>query len=82
MFILSQFIKLLSLLFLNRYKNRPKMTFDDTGIPPDQEFELFEDTNGIHEYPIKYVYLVLMINFSCQGSNVINSQSTTKINQS
>uniref|UniRef100_A0A1B6HQ51 PITH domain-containing protein n=1 Tax=Homalodisca liturata TaxID=320908 RepID=A0A1B6HQ51_9HEMI len=32
------------------YKNRPKMTFDDTSVPADQEFELHPDTNGTLEY--------------------------------
>lgn len=37
------------------YKNRPNMTFDDTGIEADQEFELSRDLDGTHEYPIRVV---------------------------
>ncbi|KAK1120822.1 hypothetical protein K0M31_011026 [Melipona bicolor] len=37
------------------YKNRPRMTFDDVTIEPEQEFELCVDTNGIHEYSPKIV---------------------------
>ncbi|BET02691.1 unnamed protein product [Nesidiocoris tenuis] len=32
------------------YKNRPKMTFDDTTAPADQEFDLHPDTTGTIEY--------------------------------
>uniref|UniRef100_A0A069DQI4 Putative thioredoxin-like protein n=2 Tax=Triatominae TaxID=70999 RepID=A0A069DQI4_9HEMI len=32
------------------YKNRPRMTFDDTGLIPDQEFDLHPDTTGTLEY--------------------------------
>lgn len=35
------------------YKNRPNMTFDDTGSTPDQEFELHPDPNGALEYATK-----------------------------
>ncbi|RWS28629.1 hypothetical protein B4U80_05821 [Leptotrombidium deliense] len=38
-----------------RYKNRPRMTFDETSAIPDQQFELTHDTQGINEYPIKAV---------------------------
>lgn len=31
------------------------MTFDDTSLAADQEFELVKDDYGVHEYPIKYV---------------------------
>lgn len=31
------------------------MTFDDTRIKPDQEFDLTRDPNGQFEYPTKYV---------------------------
>lgn len=32
------------------FKNRPKMTFDDTKSKPDQEFELEKDLTGSIEY--------------------------------
>lgn len=32
------------------YKNRPRMTFDDTSLQPDQEFDLHIDTTGTLEY--------------------------------
>ncbi|XP_022193636.1 PITH domain-containing protein CG6153 [Nilaparvata lugens] len=32
------------------YKNRPHMTFDNTGLKPEQEFELQVDENGVLEY--------------------------------
>ncbi|WAR24100.1 PITH1-like protein, partial [Mya arenaria] len=35
------------------YKNRPNMTFDDTGCAPDQEFELHPDPSGVLEYSTK-----------------------------
>lgn len=41
------------LIYINRYKNRPHMVFDDIGISPEQEFELITDLYGIHEYPIR-----------------------------
>ncbi|KAF7997025.1 hypothetical protein HCN44_005302 [Aphidius gifuensis] len=37
------------------YKNKPHMTFDDTSLVADQEFELVKDDYGVHEYPIKVV---------------------------
>ncbi|XP_028128292.1 PITH domain-containing protein GA19395 [Diabrotica virgifera virgifera] len=37
------------------FKNRPKMTFDDTSATPDQEFELVRDTTGAAEYVTKIV---------------------------
>ncbi|KAK7792548.1 hypothetical protein R5R35_008651 [Gryllus longicercus] len=37
------------------YKNRPHMTFDDTSIAPDQEFDLHPDNNGTLEYATKVV---------------------------
>lgn len=35
------------------------MTFDDISTEPEQEFELCVDTNGIHEYSLKYIYLIM-----------------------
>ncbi|XP_070555501.1 PITH domain-containing protein 1-like [Ptychodera flava] len=35
------------------YKNRPKMTFDDTGSEPDQIFEMHPDRTGQLEYVTK-----------------------------
>lgn len=32
------------------YKNRPYMTFDDTSLPADQEFDLHPDSSGTLEY--------------------------------
>ncbi|XP_014248172.1 PITH domain-containing protein GA19395 [Cimex lectularius] len=32
------------------YKNIPRMTFDDTSVPVDQEFDLHPDANGTLEY--------------------------------
>lgn len=29
------------------------MSFDDTAVAPDQEFELARDENGSLEYPVK-----------------------------
>ncbi|XP_026477915.1 PITH domain-containing protein GA19395-like [Ctenocephalides felis] len=40
---------------LRLYKNRPHMTFDDTAVAPDQEFELHRDETGTLEYPTKVV---------------------------
>lgn len=37
------------------FKNRPKMTFDDVGAKPDQEFELERDLTGSIEYSTKVV---------------------------
>nr|XP_012134804.1 PREDICTED: PITH domain-containing protein GA19395 isoform X1 [Megachile rotundata] len=37
------------------YKNRPHMTFDNTAVEPEQEFELCVDTHGVHEYSPKVV---------------------------
>ncbi|XP_067949317.1 PITH domain-containing protein 1-like [Watersipora subatra] len=38
---------------LRLFKNRPNMTFDETGSTPDQEFELTRDESGTVEYSIK-----------------------------
>lgn len=35
------------------FKNRPKMTFDDTSCAPDQEFEMSPDPSGVLEYATK-----------------------------
>lgn len=35
------------------FKNRPKMTFDEVGAKPDQEFELEKDNSGSLEYTTK-----------------------------
>ncbi|XP_055712937.1 PITH domain-containing protein CG6153 isoform X1 [Phlebotomus papatasi] len=40
---------------LRLYKNRPKMTFDDVNLQPDQEFQLTIDSNGTVEYNTKPV---------------------------
>ncbi|GAV02358.1 hypothetical protein RvY_12934 [Ramazzottius varieornatus] len=37
------------------YKNRPQMSFDDTTLTPDQEFELQRDPTGDIEYGVKIV---------------------------
>merc|ERR1712179_71482 len=37
------------------YKNRPNMTFDDTGAAADQEFNLVRDTTCSLEYKVKVV---------------------------
>lgn len=36
-----------------RFKNRPRMTFDDTAATADQEFDLQTDANGTLEYSTK-----------------------------
>lgn len=36
------------------------MTFDEIGTEVDQEIELVRDQNGVHEYPIKYVFLLFV----------------------
>ncbi|KAK7502244.1 hypothetical protein BaRGS_00006608 [Batillaria attramentaria] len=35
------------------FKNRPGMTFDDTGLEPEQEFEMNPDPEGVLEYNTK-----------------------------
>lgn len=43
--------------FMKLYKNRPHMTFDDTSMAADQEFELQRDYAGLLEYvtkPVKF----------------------------
>lgn len=35
------------------FKNRPKMTFEDAATPPDQEFEMTKDAQGVVEYSTK-----------------------------
>ncbi|CAH1108996.1 unnamed protein product [Psylliodes chrysocephalus] len=37
------------------FKNRPSMTFDDSSVKADQEFELVKDTSGFAEYTTKVV---------------------------
>ena len=36
-----------------RFKNKPSMTFDDTGMAAEQEFELHPDPEGVLEYNTK-----------------------------
>lgn len=50
-------------LMLNifRFKNRPKMTFDDTSVTADQEFELHPDATGTLEYSTTWVKLLLTV---------------------
>jgi len=38
-----------------RFKNRPRMTFDDAKAKPDQEFHLTRDARGEIEYSPKVV---------------------------
>lgn len=38
---------------MHLFKNRPGMTFDDTGLDPEQEFELHPDPEGVLEYNTK-----------------------------
>jgi len=42
-------------MYINRYKNRPHMVFDDVNTSPEQEFELITDLYGVHEYPVRYI---------------------------
>ena len=37
-----------------RYKNRPNMSFDDTGAEPEQTFDMQPDRQGVIEYKTKY----------------------------
>lgn len=39
------------------------MTFDHV-TSPDQEFALHSDSTGLHEYPVKYVYIFLIIMYN------------------
>lgn len=41
--------------YVCRFKNRPRMTFDDVGVEAEQEFELQVDSSGTLEYGTKYV---------------------------
>lgn len=36
------------------------MTFDDVATEPEQEFELYVDTHGVHEYSTKYVHSIVL----------------------
>nr|KAG5710366.1 hypothetical protein BaRGS_009082 [Batillaria attramentaria] len=46
-----------------RFKNRPGMTFDDTGLEPEQEFEMNPDPEGVLEYNTKAWRVVLDAGF-------------------
>lgn len=39
--------------FVNRFKNRPHMTFDDVNSAAEQEFDLQQDPTGTLEYTTK-----------------------------
>jgi len=54
-FIPLQLFRKLKLIFYlyYRFKNRPKMTFDDAAAPADQEFSLVQDPSGTTEYATK-----------------------------
>ena len=56
--ILNMAISKVTLTIYFRYKNRPQMTFDDTGSAPEQEFEMHPDPTGVLQYSTKYVYSV------------------------
>lgn len=47
-----------------RFKNRPRMTFDDARAEPEQEFELHPDNTGTLEYPVKWV----TTRYNCPGA--------------
>lgn len=40
------------------------MTFDDVATEPEQEFELCVDTMGVHEYSLKYVCFIMLLNIT------------------
>lgn len=60
------------------YKNRPHMTFDDIGLPPDQEFELQPDPAGTLEYTTKVVKFSSVTHLSIHFPSNFGEE-TTKI---
>lgn len=46
-----------STMNISRYKNRPKMSFDDVASKCDEELELAVNPTGDLEYPLKYAML-------------------------
>jgi len=61
------------------YKNRPHMTFDDTAVKADQEFELTRDLTGRLEYPIKVVQFASIHHLTLHFPSNFGANST-KIN--
>ncbi|KAL5280887.1 PITHD1 family protein [Megaselia abdita] len=61
---------------LRIFKNRPKMTFDDTGCCPEQEFELNRDTNGTLEYATKVVTFSSVHHLSLHFPSNYGAEST------
>uniref|UniRef100_A0A8W7P014 PITH domain-containing protein n=1 Tax=Anopheles coluzzii TaxID=1518534 RepID=A0A8W7P014_ANOCL len=59
------------------FKNRPKMTFDDTSASADQEFSLEKDANGVFEYSTKVVTFANVHHLSLHIPTNYGGESTT-----
>ncbi|XP_050078531.1 PITH domain-containing protein GA19395 [Anopheles maculipalpis] len=59
------------------FKNRPKMTFDDTSATADQEFALEKDANGVIEYSTKVVTFANVHHLSLHIPSNYGSDNTT-----
>ncbi|XP_066902338.1 PITH domain-containing protein CG6153 [Halyomorpha halys] len=63
-------------VIMNSYKNRPYMTFDDTSISPDQEFDLHPDNAGTLEYSTMVVKFSSVHHLSIHFPSNFGSDST------
>jgi len=55
------------------FKSKLRMTFDDIGCGPDQEFDVTYDSNGTLEYPVKVTKF-----FGVHGTATIMSRKMNK----
>uniref|UniRef100_A0A914W3S5 PITH domain-containing protein n=1 Tax=Plectus sambesii TaxID=2011161 RepID=A0A914W3S5_9BILA len=58
------------------FKNRPTMSFDDTTIEPEQEFELTRDESGTVEYPLRVAKFANLTHLSIHFPTNFGDEST------
>lgn len=58
------------------YKNKPNMTFEETAIEADQEFDMYPDSNGTMEYSTKVVKFSSVYHLTIHISRNFGAETT------
>ncbi|KAL8562250.1 PITH domain-containing protein 1 [Nucella lapillus] len=61
------------------FKNKPSMTFDDTSLTPEQEFELLPDPEGVLEYHTKVARFNNVNHLSIHIPNNFGTKPNTRV---